>query len=199
MQQLNETYYKKNRKGEFNKTCITCANRKLCVHKIRKDRCKDCGGSQICKHGREKYTCKECGGKGICSHNNQKAICKECQGAQICQHNKRKNSCIICDKIGYLKKTMRTVVISRLGDNATEHYTTYYGCTASEYKFYIDGLLADTEYSWDNRDLWDLDHKIPINYNNPTLEEKIKRLHYSNTAPLWKIENLKKGDKYISS
>ncbi len=49
-QLLNETYYKKNRKGEFNKTCITCANRNnnKCEHGKRKNRCKDCGGSQIC-------------------------------------------------------------------------------------------------------------------------------------------------------
>ena len=45
---------------------------------------------------------------------------------------------------------------------------------------------------------WEIDHKIPVCYDNPTLEEKIKRLHYTNLQPLSKEENRSKSNKYIT-
>lgn len=49
--------------------------------------------------------------------------------------------------------------------------------------------------SFDNRNLWHLDHKIPI-ASAKTEEELIKLFHYKNIQPLWKEENLKKNKKY---
>lgn len=43
-----------------------------------------------------------------------------------------------------------------------------------------------------------IDHKIPIMYNNPTMEEIIKRLHYTNLQPMWARENMSKGNRFIS-
>ena len=52
--------------------------------------------------------------------------------------------------------------------------------------------------TWENYGkIWHIDHIVPINYNNPTLEEVIKRLHYLNTQPLWASENISKGNRYI--
>ena len=57
--------------------------------------------------------------------------------------------------------------------------------------------------TWENRDLWHIDHRIPINYKNPetnekpTLEQVIERLHWSNTKPMWAKDNIQKGNKYI--
>ena len=46
--------------------------------------------------------------------------------------------------------------------------------------------------------VWDIDHIVPLKYENPTLEEIIERLHYTNTQPLWKRDNIVKGNRYIS-
>ena len=56
--------------------------------------------------------------------------------------------------------------------------------------------------SWDNYGKWHIDHIIPIKYKqdckNPTIEEVAKRLHYTNTQPLWASENMSIGNRYIS-
>ena len=49
--------------------------------------------------------------------------------------------------------------------------------------------------SWENHGQWHIDHITPLNYGNPTIEEQIKRLHWTNTQPLWRTDNRLKGDK----
>ena len=51
--------------------------------------------------------------------------------------------------------------------------------------------------SWDNYGEWEIDHIIPLKYNNPSIEEVQERLHYSNTQPLWARENRAKGNRHI--
>lgn len=55
--------------------------------------------------------------------------------------------------------------------------------------------------TWENHGVWHIDHIKPINYKEndikPNLEEIVKRLHYTNTQPLWAKENIKKSNRYI--
>jgi len=52
--------------------------------------------------------------------------------------------------------------------------------------------------SWDNYGTdWQIDHIIPIKYDNPSLEDVIERLHYTNTQPLHATENMAKGNRYV--
>lgn len=51
--------------------------------------------------------------------------------------------------------------------------------------------------SWENYGEWEVDHIVPLKYNNPSLKEIIKILHYTNTQPLWTSENRSKKNKYI--
>jgi len=44
-------------------------------------------------------------------------------------------------------------------------------------------------------------YKIPLKYKQydvEPLEETIKRLHYTNTWPMWASENISKGNSYFS-
>jgi hypothetical protein len=50
--------------------------------------------------------------------------------------------------------------------------------------------------TWDNRGLWELDHKIPVSLGK-TEEEIIKLNHYTNFQPLWKKDNIVKSDKVL--
>ena len=52
--------------------------------------------------------------------------------------------------------------------------------------------------SWENYGEWHIDHKVPLKYNKPSLEEVVQRLHYTNTQPMWASENISKGCQYIS-
>lgn len=60
--------------------------------------------------------------------------------------------------------------------------------------------------SWVNHGMglgtWQIDHIIPIMYpgadgGNPTIEEVAKRLYWTNTQPLWTVDNIAKGNRFI--
>ena len=220
--------FKINRHGKFNKTCIRCSERRkvlrdakrcehnklkhqcrqcdgsaFCIHDKIKTQCRACNGSAFCIHDKIKTQCRTCNGSAFCIHDRRKSDCRQCDGSAFCMHGKFKHHCIHCDIHGYISGIMQNNV-KRLNIPKEEklHYTDYYGCNAEEYKFYIDALMVDG-YSWNNRDLWDLDHRIPLNYRNPetgelpTLEEQIARLHYTNTKPMWKLDNMRKASKFI--
>ena len=74
----------------------------------------------------------------------------------------------------------------------------FLGCTIEEYKEYLESKFQQG-MTWDNHavDGWHIDHILPLNESNTVLteEEKIKRLHYTNTQPLWAKDNMKKGNK----
>lgn len=55
-------------------------------------------------------------------------------------------------------------------------------------KLFVDGM------SWDNRDLWHIDHIVPLS-SATTVEELEKLCHYTNLQPLWISDNLIKGNK----
>ena len=50
--------------------------------------------------------------------------------------------------------------------------------------------------SWDNRNLWHVDHIVPL-ASAKTESEIIALCHYSNLRPLWAFDNISKGDKII--
>jgi hypothetical protein len=60
---------------------------------------------------------------------------------------------------------------------------------------YIENQFTDG-MSWDNRGLWELDHKIPASLGK-TEEEIIKLNHYTNFQPLWRKDNRIKCDKIL--
>ena len=75
---------------------------------------------------------------------------------------------------------------------------TYLGCSIQVFKQHIETQFK-SDMTWQNYGkLWEIDHKIPLKYNNPTLEEVIQRLHYTNTQPLYKTENRSKGNRFIN-
>ena len=190
--------------GTYYKTCITCneASKKSkeknkCVHNREKCKCKNCGGSQICKHYRRKHYCKECSGSGICDHNRIRSHCKECGGAGICKHNRRRSQCKECDFNGYLGSIIRNRTHQALKAKKSQKTIEYLGCDINTFKKHIEKQFKEG-MTWDNYgSMWHIDHIIPLKYNNPTLEQTIKRLHYKNTQPLLASENMSKGNRYV--
>ncbi len=196
--------------------CRECNGTAFCNHSKRKDYCKECKGSQVCEHGRQKRLCKECKGSAICGHNKVKYRCKECnngnefcehdrvkyrckicKGSQICQHEKRKYICEICNPTGYLQSIVRNKIYLSLKAKKCKSSIEYLGTNIDHFREHICNQFKEG-MSWENYgSSWHIDHIIPIKYENPTLEEVIERLHYTNCQPLWKFENLKKGNRYI--
>ena len=71
------------------------------------------------------------------------------------------------------------------------------GCTIEEHQEYLESKFTEG-MTWENHGLkgWHIDHILPLNEGGATLteEEKIKRIHYTNTQPLWAKDNYSKGN-----
>lgn len=67
------------------------------------------------------------------------------------------------------------------------------GCSWDELKNHIESKFYDG-MSWDNRNLWHIDHIIPLS-SAKSEEEMIKLSHYTNLQPLWAADNFKKGSR----
>jgi hypothetical protein len=70
----------------------------------------------------------------------------------------------------------------------------YLGCSVSEYRTYLENLFVK-DMRWNNWSLkgWHIDHIIPIcNFDLNKEEEVYKAFHYTNTQPLWALDNLRK-------
>jgi hypothetical protein len=176
--------------------CKECGDSQICIHNCDKTQCKDCGGSSFCIHNRQKSYCKECGGGSICIHNRIKSRCKECGGGSICVHNRQKPSCKECDPQGHLRSIVASRVRSAMRSNKAKGTLEYLGCDIENFKLHISEQF-EQGMSWDNYGDWEIDHIVPIKYKNPTIEEVAERLHYTNTQPMWKSENLAKGNRFI--
>lgn len=179
--------------------CKKCVGISICDHGKQISQCKECGGGSICEHDKIRSYCKECGGSAFCEHGKQKSRCKECKGSAFCEHNKRKSICKECNFIGYLSSIVRSRIFNALTYDKELRSEEYLGCDIETFKIHIEKQFKDG-MSWENHGEWHIDHIIPIKYkedDEPILEEVIKRLHYTNTQPLWAKENISKGNKYI--
>ena len=195
-------YANNNRKicehGKWKYQCKICKGSSICEHSRQRHTCKECYGSSICEHLKLRNICKDCNGSYICEHSKRRNMCKECQGASICEHSKRRNRCNICDPKGHLSSVCSTRIHNALKSNKEFHSKEYIGCSIEVFKQHIESQFRD-DMTWNNfGSLWHIDHKIPLKYENPTIEEVINRLHYTNTQPMYASENLSKGNRYIS-
>jgi hypothetical protein len=67
------------------------------------------------------------------------------------------------------------------------------GCDWQHLMDYIQSLFAGG-MNWDNRNMWHIDHIIPL--SSAKSEEEIIRLnHFTNLQPLWAFDNRRKGNK----
>lgn len=177
--------------------CIDCKGGSICEHEKRKRDCLECNGSQRCEHGKRKARCKECDGGSYCQHKREKYRCNQCQGVSICCHNIRRDACKECHPNSYLTNIVRNRIRQALKKDKSQHSIEYLGLDIESYKYHIEQLFEEG-MSWDNYGSeWHIDHIIPLSYENPTLEEVIDRLHFSNTQPMWASENVSKGNRYI--
>lgn len=182
-----------NRKSQ----CKTCKGASICEHNTRRSVCTVCKGGSICQHGRIRSTCKECDGSGICEHKLRKSVCVACGGGSVCEHKIQRRNCRICDFNGYLSKIVRCEVTQALKAQKSKKTFQYVGCGVDEFKSHIESQFEEW-MTWENYGKeWHIDHIVPLKYNNPTLEEVTKRLHYLNTQPMKAKDNIRKGNRYI--
>lgn len=92
--------------------------------------------------------------------------------------------------------------LKHLGSTKSDNTIEYLDCSIEFFVEHIEAQFKDG-MSWDNygrdseRDCWEIDHIVPVNYNNPTVEEVIKRMHYSNCQPMWAFDNRSKSNRFV--
>lgn len=76
-----------------------------------------------------------------------------------------------------------------VGYRKQERTLSYLGCTNNEFTNHLESLFLEG-MTWNNRDSWDIDHKIPCCAFDLTDEEQLKEcFNYKNLQPLWKQDN----------
>jgi hypothetical protein len=150
-----------------------------------------------CACGINKYDCRQCGDGIFCPHSKRKNTCGICTPDYYCNHNVVGYKCKYCSPIAHLVSIVRGTVYKALKSNKKKKSIEYLGCSAEEYKVYLENLFT-RGMTWENYGtLWEVDHIIPLMYKKPTLEQIIERLHYTNTQPLGCSANRSKGNKFI--
>ena len=147
----------------------------------------------ICIHDIRPSRCRECKGSGICEHDKYRSMCRECKGSAICEHDKNRSMCIICHPDSHLYNIVSHRIQGALGAgyNALE----LLGINIPDYRIYLTKLFREG-MTWENYGKWEIDHIIPFGIKNEsTVAQKMERCHYTNTQPLWKIENRQKDKR----
>jgi hypothetical protein len=91
-----------------------------------------------------------------------------------------------------LKMAMRRTKLSKAGKTLD-----LLGCEIGAYKQYLEALFLPG-MSWENRSAWHIDHIKPIcSFDLSTLAGQKAAFHYTNTQPLWAVDNWRKGGLLI--
>jgi hypothetical protein len=93
-----------------------------------------------------------------------------------------------CNIRNLILQTFKT--IGRRKNTKTEKIL---GCSFEEFKAYIESQFQDG-MSWENRNIWHIDHIMPVSMAK-TEDEIIRLNHHRNLRPLWAHENIAKADK----
>ena len=132
-----------------------------------------------------------------CCHYLNKIRCRKCSPENFCKHNIFKKECDVCDYQNWICKNIQLTMYRYLKNHRMHNtHIKYLETNITDYKEYLADQFKPG-MTWDNYGTWEIDHIVPLKYNKPDLKETIKRLHYTNTQPLWKYENQSKGNRYI--
>lgn len=189
----------------YTRNCTKCCEARArekenakCEHSQRRERCSVCNDNALCKHSQRPDRCRECNGSSFCQHQNRKERCLEC--GRGCDHSKRKDRCKVCSPLGHLARVVSKRIQKSLKNQKSTKSISYLGISITKYRLYLEGLFEEG-MSWDNFGDWQIDHIIPLFYRQndkyPTLQQIEKRLHYTNTQPLWALDNMSKGNRHI--
>ena len=105
------------------------------------------------------------------------------------------------NKILDLLRSRLKNVLKCVGVSKTIKTLDLLGCTIDEFKTYMESKFTDG-MTWKNRGFygWHIDHIKPCSAFDLTDSEQQKIcFHYTNLQPLWCLDNLRKGDRYMEN
>jgi hypothetical protein len=150
--------------------------------------CKECKNAQDKKYWKEKYQNEGFKQKHFDNqekYKEQKAIYQKKYDAdnkpKKLEWTRKYYSLNPAAKVIQLTRTRIWHVLKAKNKNKEEDTLKALGCSAEEYKKYLEGQFSN-EMSWDNHGIyWEIDHILPLNQGGS--------FHYTNTRPLEKSIN----------
>jgi hypothetical protein len=127
--------------------------------------------------------------------NKKCSKCKTIKPMGNFRHNRLK--CKVCERdepLEKLKRSIRRRIWDAFDCKKEKHTIEYLGCDSKTYLQWI--LQYNREYTIENRDMWHIDHVIPLshfNLENP--DEQLIAFNWRNTMPLSAKENLAKNNR----
>ena len=163
------------RTAQLTKCCVKCLDicknsrqQSKCERRRQRSQCLFCGGGHVCEHNKIRSRCIFCGGSQICEHNKRRSSCKGCGGGEICEYNKRRLRSPICDPPGNLAGIVRKRAYTALENDKEMSSIEYVGCNIETFKKHIEQQFTEG-MSWENYGEWQINHKIQLKYNKPSL------------------------------
>jgi len=87
-----------------------------------------------------------------------------------------------------------------LGGNKSKRTIDYLGIDAPGYHEYMESTFQPG-MTWANQGkgpgCWNIGHRTPLKYNDPTVAEIEQRLYFLNTFAQWETDNDRQGNQYI--
>ena len=172
--------------------------------------CPDCGGKTLvrlmCIQHPENYRhrCKPCG-KGYCPCGKRKSECAACGGGSMCEHKIQRRQCKVCDPAGHVAHLVRgRMYDAHRGETKDGHTIDILGCTGEELRDrlaelcdYYNLTKKYGEFHFDKTKMnYHIDHFLPLGPAvGITMEERYKRLHWTNCRPMPPEANMAKGNR----
>ena len=201
---LLETYFSKNRRGLYYKTCNTCRIRTTRNMKKHYEQNKEKIIERNTKWAKDNPEKR----KDVANKYARANVVKKSEYMRTykaadrhkCEHKTQRNRCRICDAGGHLRHIVGGHVFNALKSNKSKHTIEYLGCDIATFRTHIEATFK-VGMTWENYGEWQIDHIVPIKYVEdgeiPTIEEVAERLHYKNTQALWAKENMAKSNRFI--
>lgn len=170
--------------------------------------CKTCGQSFIdtTKHKRQSFCSISCYKSSL--NKNPDEITTHCQQCNIIFQDstkgKNKKFCSPeCKRnftINKVKHNLRSRLYAAIcGHARPESSISLFGCTVTDLIKHIESLWQPG-MGWYNygKNGWHIDHIKPLSlFDLLDLQQRRLACHYSNLQPLWALDNLQKGNKYV--
>jgi len=104
--------------------------------------------------------------------------------------------CMVCDKSDAIAQLFTTRLYSLVSGRIKHHrIERFLGCNRDQLLKHLESLFVDG-MGWHNRNLWHIDHIIPVSHFNHNNDDEVQKCwNYMNLRPLWAHLNLKKSNK----
>ena len=184
------------------KTCSKCREIKP-FSDYGKNRAKKAGLQSRCKDCRKEYSANN--RDKIAEYKkeyNQRPEVREQNNERGREQTKNNPQKRLGDKVSNETRwTLLGVHSDKMTPVSEQYGIDKVGLITSEYREYTESLWEEG-MSWDNygygEGKWTIDHIIPKSYFDLTDPEQYRKCsHYTNTQPMWFVDNVAKGDKLL--